>query len=215
MKKQIPILALMLFSINAFAAETAPRRMGAPPCTMEAKLCPDGSYVSRTQPLCDFAPCPEDGNPEGTQTIEGHTSSGTISPVMPETSRYPDYPLNFVPQNPFTVKFLFDHRSALNARQVTVQGVVVKTLLADQSCKTPQGHSPFDRPPGMCAQPRIVIADTNNPDRDENYDTTVMLKEDDDTPYQTGQKTSVTGLVFSNSNYVIIHKGNETVAPLQ
>ena len=28
-------------------------------CTMEAKLCPDGSYVGRTGPNCAFAPCPE------------------------------------------------------------------------------------------------------------------------------------------------------------
>jgi len=27
-------------------------------CTQEAKLCPDGSYVSRIPPKCDFAPCP-------------------------------------------------------------------------------------------------------------------------------------------------------------
>lgn len=27
-------------------------------CTMEAKLCPDGSYVARIAPKCDFAPCP-------------------------------------------------------------------------------------------------------------------------------------------------------------
>jgi len=28
-------------------------------CTMEAKLCPDGSYVSRTGPDCEFALCPD------------------------------------------------------------------------------------------------------------------------------------------------------------
>ncbi len=27
-------------------------------CTMEAKLCPDGSYVSRHGPNCEFSPCP-------------------------------------------------------------------------------------------------------------------------------------------------------------
>jgi hypothetical protein len=27
-------------------------------CTMEAKLCPDGSYVGRTGPDCEFSPCP-------------------------------------------------------------------------------------------------------------------------------------------------------------
>lgn len=28
-------------------------------CTMEAKLCPDGSSVGRVPPACEFAPCPE------------------------------------------------------------------------------------------------------------------------------------------------------------
>lgn len=36
-------------------------RACAPACTEEAKQCPDGSYVSRTGPSCEFAPCPGDG----------------------------------------------------------------------------------------------------------------------------------------------------------
>ena len=28
-------------------------------CTMDVKQCPDGSYVGRVPPECDFAPCPE------------------------------------------------------------------------------------------------------------------------------------------------------------
>ncbi len=31
---------------------------GAVACTEEAKLCPDGSYVGRTGPNCEFTPCP-------------------------------------------------------------------------------------------------------------------------------------------------------------
>ena len=27
-------------------------------CTMEAKMCPDGSYVGRTGPRCEFTACP-------------------------------------------------------------------------------------------------------------------------------------------------------------
>lgn len=27
-------------------------------CTMDAKQCPDGTYVGRTGPRCEFAPCP-------------------------------------------------------------------------------------------------------------------------------------------------------------
>ncbi|MBU1203259.1 M23 family metallopeptidase [Patescibacteria group bacterium] len=30
-------------------------------CTMDAMLCPDGTYVSRVAPDCNFAPCPEIG----------------------------------------------------------------------------------------------------------------------------------------------------------
>lgn len=29
-------------------------------CTMDAKLCPDGSYVGRIPPICEFAPCPDE-----------------------------------------------------------------------------------------------------------------------------------------------------------
>lgn len=28
-------------------------------CTMEAKECPDGSFVGRTGPNCEFSPCPQ------------------------------------------------------------------------------------------------------------------------------------------------------------
>ena len=31
-------------------------------CTMEAKLCPDGSAVGRTGPNCEFAACPAPDN---------------------------------------------------------------------------------------------------------------------------------------------------------
>jgi len=31
---------------------------GPRPCTLEAKICPDGSAVGRTGPNCEFAPCP-------------------------------------------------------------------------------------------------------------------------------------------------------------
>lgn len=34
-------------------------------CTMDAKLCPDGSYVGRTGPKCEFAPCPSETLCEG------------------------------------------------------------------------------------------------------------------------------------------------------
>lgn len=37
-------------------------------CTMDAKLCPDGSYVGREGPNCEFRACP--GEVNGTSTDE-------------------------------------------------------------------------------------------------------------------------------------------------
>ena len=37
-------------------------------CTMEAKLCPDGSYVGRSGPRCEFAPCPTTSTTSNTDT---------------------------------------------------------------------------------------------------------------------------------------------------
>lgn len=37
-------------------------------CTQDAEMCPDGSYVGRTGPNCEFAACPI---PEGAQMEDG------------------------------------------------------------------------------------------------------------------------------------------------
>ena len=39
-------------------------------CTLEAKLCPDGSYVGRTGPNCEFALCPSEALCEGGECPE-------------------------------------------------------------------------------------------------------------------------------------------------
>jgi hypothetical protein len=54
-------------------------------CTMEAKLCPDGSYVSRTGPNCEFAKCPAPPTPNpvpvSTGYVAGHITIGPNCPV--------------------------------------------------------------------------------------------------------------------------------------
>ncbi len=40
----------------------SPADSGQVACTQEAKLCPDGSYVGRTGPKCEFAACPGGNN---------------------------------------------------------------------------------------------------------------------------------------------------------
>jgi len=55
-------------------------------CTQEAKLCPDGSYVSRSGPNCEFAPCPSANNP-------GQACIQVITPARnPKTGECRDFP---------------------------------------------------------------------------------------------------------------------------
>ena len=44
---------------------------GAVACTMEAKICPDGSYVGRTGPNCEFATCPASESSRAWLTYSG------------------------------------------------------------------------------------------------------------------------------------------------
>jgi len=48
-------------------------------CSMEAKLCPDGSAVGRTGPNCEFAPCP---STNGQGIVSGQILLGPTCPVM-------------------------------------------------------------------------------------------------------------------------------------
>jgi hypothetical protein len=55
------IIAVLIL-VGAFFALRYDHKVIAPTpivCTQEAKQCPDGSYVSRTGPQCQFAACPE------------------------------------------------------------------------------------------------------------------------------------------------------------
>jgi hypothetical protein len=56
------IAAVLLVALGAFAAVFV-LKSGKPKdgmaCTLEAKLCPDGSSVGRTGPFCEFAECPQ------------------------------------------------------------------------------------------------------------------------------------------------------------
>ena len=71
-------------------------------CTMEAKLCPDGSAVGRTGPNCEFAECPgetvDTGNGIGgsiiphTSGIRGVVLRGPLCPVVREGEECPDAP---------------------------------------------------------------------------------------------------------------------------
>jgi hypothetical protein len=58
-------------------------------CTMEAKVCPDGSSVGRTGPNCEFAPCPGP-NDGAAPAPDGTPGDGQSSPPVPSEDEGPD-----------------------------------------------------------------------------------------------------------------------------
>lgn len=73
----------LAFLRNPTSYEPAPGMSGGPSpvtgvCTMDAKMCPDGSYVGRVPPSCEFAACPV----STTTPLTPGTSSG--SPIRIE-----------------------------------------------------------------------------------------------------------------------------------
>jgi hypothetical protein len=66
-QKIVPIIALSVVGMLFTKQSGAQRSVSQEPsraCTMEAKVCPDGSSVGRVGPNCEFAPCPS-GTPKG------------------------------------------------------------------------------------------------------------------------------------------------------
>ena len=57
MKWLVWLIVAMIIIIAFIALATQNTQPKA--CTMEAKICPDGSAVGRVLPNCDFAPCPQ------------------------------------------------------------------------------------------------------------------------------------------------------------
>lgn len=50
-------------------------------CTMDARACPDGSYVGRVAPSCDFALCPNEVKPKVSSTTP---AKPVVKPVTPK-----------------------------------------------------------------------------------------------------------------------------------
>ncbi|MDP2860188.1 MAG: hypothetical protein Q8N98_00575, partial [bacterium] len=87
------LIVLMIVGVLALGGGTyyflTKRTQKPVSCTLEAKICPDGSAVGRTSPNCEFAQCPT-AKPEETADWKTHTDSNlNYSFQYPPTSCEP------------------------------------------------------------------------------------------------------------------------------
>jgi len=120
------------------------------------------------------------------------SQTGTAQPQDTRTTTkglalYPDNLINSLPTEAIPVKYLIEHRSALNGKTIQVKGIVADTIF------------------GTDAQPSIIIADSNAANRDKNYDLRIGLNETDQN-YTIGQTVVVKGVIDGSRVSVFMRK---------
>jgi len=135
--------------------------------------------------------------------IESQTSPSsepTITQPDPNNAgmtKVPDISVSAVPTSAISVKYLIEHRSALNGKTVRVQGYVVNSWADPSKC------SPYMEM--LCPRPVIFLADGNQPSSNPYYDLYVRLSEED-TSYFVGQEVEIKGTVSASADSVQLIK---------
>ncbi len=148
-------------------------------------------------PFAVFAQEPEPEIP-GAQSIQGSSGtiqSGVIHPDQPQGPALPDLPLETLPSETLSVQFLVEHRSALHEKKVTVRGTVLSVLVGEDACPSSGG---------MCAQPRLTLADSEAADRDNRYDLVVLFPEGGGEGFRAGEVSEISGTVSASAYAAVV-----------
>lgn len=127
--------------------------------------------------------------------------TGQVKAGNPDESglaKYPDKPLPRVRPKTASMRYLIEHRSALNGQTITVSGIVVSTLWPLENA--PPGQQSMAHP-----QPRIILADNTRKGRDKNYDVAVLLPEGE-RGYVRGQRVRLRVTVEASKFSVVMRK---------
>ena len=84
----IIFIAAVIFGVGVLYYAKVLKKPAQVACTQEAKQCPDGSYVGRTGPNCEFAACPASSAAQSaaTSSVDVSTAHSTDSTGSPQAS---------------------------------------------------------------------------------------------------------------------------------
>jgi hypothetical protein len=130
----VVVLAGMGVYVGLYQKTSTPEPIPGPAgvaCTEEAKQCPDGSYVGRTGPKCEFSECP--GTPNPTPIPKPGDNPGPVACTM-DAKQCPDgsYVGRIGP------KCEFAQCPSTNANQGSVSGVIT----VSPTCPGPEKNPP-------------------------------------------------------------------------
>lgn len=147
--------------------------------------------------------------PRASETGLGNIDGG-VSAIGPKDAQktglapYPDLPLASLPSGPQSVRYIIEHRSALNQKTIAVRGVVVGTAFQRYlPCTT--GPCPMYAPASG-----IVLADIAGAARDKQYDLSIILLGDDtaenEKTYFIGKTVEMAIQVWGSKTAILANK---------
>ena len=119
--------------VYLYSPTATPTPIGDGVCTEEAKQCPDGSYVGRTGPACQFAACPD-------VPIVVTPASGSITIGVGQTGTVGDFEItfnSFVQDSRCPIDVQCIQAGAVNINVTFTHGAHTKTI-ALSSAEVPQ-----------------------------------------------------------------------------
>jgi len=123
-----------------------PPAPGGVACTQEAKECPDGSYVGRTSPNCEFAACPTVGTSTPAQKEGSVKGIVLLGPTCPVERIPPDPACAPKPyQTSIGISKNIETPELFLTIQSTASGTFIVSLPSGEYVFHPEGGSPFPR----------------------------------------------------------------------
>ena len=116
-------------------------------CTLEAKICPDGSAVGRTGPNCEFAACPE-----VIPMKSGIAGTVTLSPTCPVERVPPDPGCAPKPYSTQIAITLAGHTDATSLVQSDANGAFTAALSPGSYILSARGGDILPRCPNVRAE---------------------------------------------------------------
>lgn len=146
----IVIAAILVFVIKY--ANYSPEVVDTDPvaCTMEAKMCPDGSYVGRQGPRCEFKACPTPTTTSVTVPVDEN-----VTLAVGEKKKIDDLTITLN-------SFVQDSRCPIDVVCIQAGAVTVNVTLADSSHYITKNF-PSDEIPYSFGKYRISIVDIAPP----------------------------------------------------
>ncbi len=143
------------------------------------------------------------GNVNSTQPDSGQTASGSMNSrtnvsATSGLAKYQDKRIDSLPTKSVSLKYVVEHRTALNDQIITVSGIVVSAGQSP-SVNSAAGVRSMANP-----QPRIFIADSLKDSRDKNRDVMVIVEAGD--KYAVGEKVNFKVKVSASKVAVVLQK---------